>query len=111
MNEQEFTELISKVETETGKAIDAKVAEALKEMNPETLTKAVEDMGALKTALDTAKAENTRIEEIVKEQGVKITKLGEEGGVMGQSFKQEVDKFIEDNFDKIKSIKATGRQA
>ena len=108
MTEQEFTELISKVETETGKAIDAKVAEALKEMNPETLTKAVEDMGALKTALDTAKAENTRIEEIVKEQGVKITKLGEEGGVMGQSFKQEVDKFIEDNFDKIKSIKATG---
>ena len=108
MTEQEFTELISKVETETGKAIDAKVAEALKEMNPEALTKAVEDMGALKTALDTAKAENTRIEEIVKEQGVKITRLGESGGVMGQSFKQEVDKFIEDNFDKIKSIKATG---
>jgi len=108
MTEEEFTELISKVETETGKAIDAKVAEALKEMNPEALTKAVEEMGALKTALDTAKAENTRIEKIVKEQGVKITKLGEAGGVMGQSFKQEVDKFIEDNFDKIKSIKATG---
>lgn len=107
MEEKDFNELIAKMEKATGKSIDAKVQEALKEMNPETLTKAVEDLGALKTALETAKTENERIEGIVKEQGVAITKL-KEGGGMPESFKQEVNKFIKDNFDKIKAIKSAG---
>ena len=107
MNQEEFDALIAKVEAETGKSIDTKVQEALKEMNPETLTKAVEDLGALKTALETAKTENERIEDIVKEQGIAITKLKENGG-MPESFKQEVNKFIKDNFDKIKAIKSAG---
>ena len=108
MTKEEFEALIAKVEAETGKSIDTKVQEALKEMNPETLAKAVEEMGALKTALETAKTENERIEGIVKTQGIAITKLKENGGGMPTGFKQEVDKFIEDNLEKIQSIKSAG---
>ena len=108
MTKEEFDALIAKVEAETGKSIDTKVQEALKEMNPETLAKAVEDMGALKTALETAKTENERIEGIVKTQGIAITKLKENGGGMPTGFKQEVNKFIEDNIEKIQSIKSAG---
>ena len=107
MNQEEFDALIAKVEKATGESIDAKVKEALKEMNPEALTKLVADTDALKTALDAAKAENTRIEDIVKTQGIAITKLKESGG-MPAGFKNEVDKFITDNFDKIKAIKSAG---
>lgn len=107
MNQEEFDALIAKVEKATGESIDAKVKEALKEMNPEVLTKLVTDTDALKTALDAAKAENTRIEEIVKTQGIAITKLKESGG-MPAGFKNEVDKFITENFEKIKAIKSAG---
>ena len=52
MNQEEFDALIAKVEKATGESINAKVKEALKEMNPEALTKLVADTDALKTALD-----------------------------------------------------------
>ena len=109
MNKEEFNDLVAKIETATGDSIDNKLKEALKDMNPATLSKAVEDMVTFKTALETAKTENERIENIVKTQGIELTKL-KENGVLGSeaSFKKDINKFIADNIEKIQSIKSAG---
>ena len=109
MKEEEFNDLVAKIETATGDSIDNKLKEALKDMNPATLSKAVEDMVTFKTALETAKTENERIEKIVKTQGDELTKL-KENGVLGSEagFKKDINKFIADNIEKIQSIKSAG---
>tara|TARA_R110000796_G_scaffold127703_1_gene243136 strand:- start:159 stop:1406 length:1248 start_codon:yes stop_codon:yes gene_type:complete len=108
MTEQEFDELIAKMEKATGEKIDAKVQEALKQLDPGVLTKVVNDSKTLKTQLEDVEKQNGKLEEALKAQGVAITKLKEGGGASKNiSFKEAINKGLRDNIDALKSMKET----
>ena len=111
MNQEEFDALIAKMEKATGETIDAKVQEALKELDPEVLTKVVNDSKELKTQLEEVEKQNTKLEEALETQGIAITKLKEGGGSSKTiSFKEAINKGLRDNIDALKSMKESNNR-
>lgn len=90
--EQYMTAKRTYEEAKQTEAVKTAVAEAKKEF--ETKVSAAEDE---------AKKANTRAEELAE----RVEEL-EKGGIQGESFETQLNKFLTDNIDKIKSLKSAG---
>lgn len=78
----------------------AEIAEALKNQNP---AKTAEEIEAEKAAAESEKAEKAEMKETLAQLKENAT-----GGAGSNTIIAQVTKFIKDNFDKIKAIKAAG---
>ncbi|MFL0105618.1 phage major capsid family protein [Tenacibaculum maritimum] len=101
MNKQEFNALVEKFEEAAG----AKISEALK-----TELKGL-DIDALKKLLEkesVSKIDFDELKGILEEQGEVLTSIKNKGQNFSNSAQAQINKFIEDNHDNIKNIKAAG---
>lgn len=110
MNEKEFDALIAKVEVAMGETMDSKLKEAFKDMNPDVLKSVVDNSDQLKKNIEELTKSNEKLEGVLKEQGIELSKLKEKATEEPLTLKQAIKNGLADNVEKLKALK-TNRNA
>lgn len=102
ITDKDFQELVAKIEKATGETIDTKTKEALKNIEPDVFKEIVTNSKVLKDLEE----KNEKLEETLKEQGIALSKLKEEGTpINGKTLSEQIGKGLKDNLEALKSLK------
>ena len=102
ITDKDFQELVAKIEKATGETIDTKTKEALKNIEPDVFKEIVTNSEVLKDLEE----KNEKLEETLKEQGIALSKLKEEGTpINGKTLSEQIGKGLKDNLEALKSLK------
>lgn len=102
ITEKDFNALVEKIEKATGEKIETKTKEALKSIDADVFKEIVQNSEVLKDLEE----KNVQLEKTLKEQGIELSKLKEEGAPSnGEPVSVQIGKALKEKADSLKSLK------